>query len=833
MLNSLLWNVALTAGLAIVLTAVCRLPAMNKRPALRQMLWLLLLAKLITPPLIAIPLLPAVERSDDAAAIATPPSESAVDQRTQASFTVDKGAGSDVDGATSRDLRSGMQVPYLGGLLVVSLIGTCVLLTAHGVRVVKLTRWLRRAGAENTVLAATCADVASSLDIRGVVQSRVVDARMTPLLWAWLQPLVVVPRQLVDDLDPQQLRSIVAHELAHFLRRDHWTNVFVFMVKVLLWWNPVVWWADREQRAAQELCCDAIAIDRCNSSRRGYATILLKALDFVQAEPLALSGLAPGMGSRASILRRFEMIGETQLSYRLSRWTPWVLLVVAIPLVCIPVRGQDEGTAADKKAETAEADPARTADLAETESTVSKVVERVTEAFTEKVVGERPRGNCSISGKVVSAETGQPVEHARMYLHYAETHGSIFVNTARDGIFVFKEIPRGPFSLMSSMTAGYQDASYDPEGKSGQFPQFMLEEDEHRSGIVLKVNRAYRISGKIVDENGKIPGSIATQNVLAWMEEDDSKAFKSKQARVRPADGSYVIDGLGGKPVYVMAINWRAAQQGNAYPPIYYPGTFSRSDAQLITFDKEKNIGDIDITLQKEGGLVIEGSVTDEAGKPVPEAFVVVHRHDMLFDFVTAYTDERGRYRIQGLGDGVFLVHVDAVHRGFVRTRTPIELDGQSKQTQQDFTLLRGVEISGRFVDEAGKEWQIGNSYGHAQFINDQAAPIISKQQESTASFSLTRFWNKYRPNDVTAGAPGSFSLGEGSYENGQMLFPTNSTFVIQGMMQGHTVIGFAPMKEGQEVLKILYDERDIMEAGIVTKPGQEIEDVRIVIGKP
>ena len=64
----------------------------------------------------------------------------------------------------------------------------------------------------------------------------------------------------------------------------------------------------------------------------------------------------------------------------------------------------------------------------------------------------------------------------------------------------------------------------------------------------------------------------------------------------------------------------------------------------------------------------------DAAGKPVPEAFVVVHRRDMLFDFVTAYTDAQGHYQIQGLGDGEFLVHVDAVHRGLVRTRTPIDL---------------------------------------------------------------------------------------------------------------------------------------------------------------
>jgi len=356
MLNALLWNLPLTAGLAIVLTALCRLPSMHKRPALRHLLWLLLLAKLITPPLIGVPLLPANLSGDDATAIATPPSvpsgdrELALDERTYEGFAagdtafafVGEGAGRDEREATAGELRSGTQMSYLGGLFAISLIGTCVLLIVHGVRTARLCRWLKRAGTEDSLLAETCASVASSLEIRGVVRSCVVNARMAPLLWAWHRPLVVMPRQLIDDLKPQELRSIIAHELAHYLRRDHWTNVFAFVVKVLLWWNPVVWWADRELRAAQELCCDAIAIDRCRANRRVYATTLLKALDFVQAEPLVPREFALGMGTRGSILRRFEMIGETRLSYRLSRWTPLVLLVLGIPLVCIPIRAQEE-----------------------------------------------------------------------------------------------------------------------------------------------------------------------------------------------------------------------------------------------------------------------------------------------------------------------------------------------------------------------------------------------------------------------------------------------------------------------------------------------------------
>jgi len=356
MLNALLWNLLLTTGLAIVLLVASRLPAMYRRPALRHWLWLLLLAKLVTPPLISVPLLPAVGGDHDMGglgALADEPvgqHESALDRGAQSNHVgddkipsvVDEEASAGASGVTSQNLQRREQAPYLYGLLALSLIGTCVLLGFHGSRVAKLCRWLKRCGTENSVLADCCSDVAPSLGLRGLVRSRVVDVRTTPLLWGWRRPLVVVSRQFIDDLSPQQLRSIVAHELAHYVRWDQWANLFALLVKVLMWWNPVVWWAHREVRSAQELCCDAIVIDRMNTTRRCYAATLLQALDFIQTEPYVPRTLALGMGSRASTLRRFEMIGDAQVSYQLSRWTFLMLLILAIPLVCIPVRSQEQ-----------------------------------------------------------------------------------------------------------------------------------------------------------------------------------------------------------------------------------------------------------------------------------------------------------------------------------------------------------------------------------------------------------------------------------------------------------------------------------------------------------
>jgi hypothetical protein len=65
------------------------------------------------------------------------------------------------------------------------------------------------------------------------------------------------------------------------------------------------------------------------------------------------------------------------------------------------------------------------------------------------------------------------------------------------------------------------------------------------------------------------------------------------------------------------------------------------------------------------------------------------------------------------------------------------------------------------------------------------------------------------------------------------MLFPAKNAFIVEGMMPGKTIISFYPMKEGCKVLEILYNGRNIIETGIETKPGRDIEGVTIVIGTP
>ena len=105
--------------------------------------------------------------------------------------------------------------------------------------------------------------------------------------------------------------SVAAHELAHLLRHNHRTNMFVAprqgecSGRIRSFGGPIASLAQH-----RKLCCDAIAIDCCKATRRSYAATLLKALEFIQAEPLAPARWPWEWAQNTPILRRFEMIGE-------------------------------------------------------------------------------------------------------------------------------------------------------------------------------------------------------------------------------------------------------------------------------------------------------------------------------------------------------------------------------------------------------------------------------------------------------------------------------------------------------------------------------------------
>ena len=71
-----------------------------------------------------------------------------------------------------------------------------------------------------------------------------------------LRPVLVLPAQLLEHLNPRQLGAVLAHELCHVRRRDNLFAAVHMIVEAIFWFHPLVWWIGSRMVEDRELACD-------------------------------------------------------------------------------------------------------------------------------------------------------------------------------------------------------------------------------------------------------------------------------------------------------------------------------------------------------------------------------------------------------------------------------------------------------------------------------------------------------------------------------------------------------------------------------------------------
>jgi beta-lactamase regulating signal transducer with metallopeptidase domain len=343
---TLLWNIGLATVLAILVGLLSRSMILRHQPRLMHALWLLVLAKLITPPLIPLPVLPGLKEQKVV--------EESQLRRFESNFVGSdsspigqKRTGGNLATTDERIAANELltnpirSLPWSAILVGISGCGTLILITASLSQLWRLSRVLRRAASGDVRLNGLSQSAASRMGMQEIPVVCAVDASITPLLWVRPSgPVIVMPTGLAERMSDEQITCIFCHELAHYMRRDHWSNAFAFLVAALFWWHPVAWWARREMRAAQEVCCDGLALATGAATRRCYAETLFQTLEFVQTNRSFQPALVSGFGGSSSLQRRFEMIASQNVSRRFSRCATVFLVASTAAMLCLPVRGQ-------------------------------------------------------------------------------------------------------------------------------------------------------------------------------------------------------------------------------------------------------------------------------------------------------------------------------------------------------------------------------------------------------------------------------------------------------------------------------------------------------------
>jgi len=316
-----------TAALAATVAIVCRFGRIG--PVARHALWVIVLVKFVTPPLVVWPWAApdpfGLDRGREVTEVTYSEVTEIADRDSgRAPMEVAEIAATPASASSESRGEPALQTSTV--LVALWIAGSVCLLTIEGVRLLRQARRVARALPADPAIERQVAALASQLGV-SPVSVLTMPGATSPVVWCLGRPTLLWPADLGDQNDAC-IDGLIVHELAHIARRDHIVGWIELLAGVAWWWNPLFWSVRRALREQAELACDAWVISALPNGRRAYAESLL-ALSSLGAAPAASIAAVVGVraSSRRVLERRLVMIMKGRAPLRLP-WAGFIALAV-------------------------------------------------------------------------------------------------------------------------------------------------------------------------------------------------------------------------------------------------------------------------------------------------------------------------------------------------------------------------------------------------------------------------------------------------------------------------------------------------------------------------
>ena len=368
-MSTQIWQSTLLCAAALGAAYLLR----NRSARVRHAVWLLVLARLVLPPLALLPgsaaLAPArawignplaqlvhapqpvlpLPEPGAANTVAPDGANPAAAGRAALPRTAAEPDRAVIRPATFVGPGEALFLAWLGGVLF--LLGA---LAAHWVR---LRRQVARALPAPEPLETLLARLAQECGLRRAPRLLLADGLLSPVACGLLRPTILLPSHLPASLESEELQLVLAHELAHLRRGDVLVQLVAALVRVLYFFHPVAWISTRQLARERELAADETTVGWRGASSRQYASTLLKV---VEAAPrtLPVGALSLGLSEAARELET-RLIWLRRAAVPAPRWwqlAPMLALFVGLAALA-PAPGQEPAPPATATAVSAEGAP--------------------------------------------------------------------------------------------------------------------------------------------------------------------------------------------------------------------------------------------------------------------------------------------------------------------------------------------------------------------------------------------------------------------------------------------------------------------------------------------
>ena len=265
------WQIALLAGIVGLISLALR----NRSAHIRYLLWLIVLAKCLIPPIYSVPVAVLPDRSP----VERLPHPVLPETLADDSVVTDVGASVTVEEV----LKPRESKPAVANtreiIILMWLVGAFLFLLWVGGRAVRYTLWLRcRRMSLPSALAQEFQELFAGFKFRKSPRIWLAGDIAQPFVWGLFRGSVYLPADFTSLDNPQHHRTVIVHELSHIVRFDAAVNLLQILAQAIFWFHPFVWWSNKKIRQEREKCCDEMVVAQLSTTPEHYTDAIVEAL---------------------------------------------------------------------------------------------------------------------------------------------------------------------------------------------------------------------------------------------------------------------------------------------------------------------------------------------------------------------------------------------------------------------------------------------------------------------------------------------------------------------------------------------------------------------------
>ncbi len=147
-------------------------------------------------------------------------------------------------------------------------------------------------------------DLKKKLDFDKGIEFLASGLAKVPMTIGYFKPVILMPVSILAGMPVAQVEALLAHELAHIVRRDYLVNIFQALLDILYFYHPGIRWISSMVRFERENSCDDMAVQLSGDSKT-YAEALT---GIQQMQFSSVSVALAAAGRKNQLLNRIRRI---------------------------------------------------------------------------------------------------------------------------------------------------------------------------------------------------------------------------------------------------------------------------------------------------------------------------------------------------------------------------------------------------------------------------------------------------------------------------------------------------------------------------------------------